>query len=349
MLVIGSHNVPNLTRNGSWLAMKAVAAFSHAGYGVDVFFCLSGFLICTLLLREKQSTGTISLGRFYVRRTFRIMPPLLAYLAFVVGISFIGLLPHFTVADILSVLLFCRNYVNGGGGNWYTAQFWSLAVEEHFYLLVPLYILVLSRKWAIRSSLILIALCILIRDLEYRMGSEFGNHIDLRTETRYDGLLWGCLLAFALQGGRVLTAAKKYLTLPVILGVTVVTAILLTVLSSPPERRTIVACFIPLLIAYTMLRPQDLIGRVLESPVLRWLGTISYSLYLWQQLFLPKFEHPLPMLQTFPVTLIGPVVCAAISFYLIETPMIRLGHKLAASPGAGSVFGSKASEVGRAA
>src|SRR5215469_5344736 len=81
MLVMGAHCCPALLRSGT-LAGKALAAlFVHAGYGVDVFFALSGYLIGTLLLREKYATGKISLEKFYTRRVFRILPPIFIYLA----------------------------------------------------------------------------------------------------------------------------------------------------------------------------------------------------------------------------------------------------------------------------
>jgi peptidoglycan/LPS O-acetylase OafA/YrhL len=80
-LVISSHSIPMLQNNGSRPALLLATLFEHQGYGVDIFFALSGFLITTLLLRERSRTGSISLKRFYVRRFFRIIPPIVCYLA----------------------------------------------------------------------------------------------------------------------------------------------------------------------------------------------------------------------------------------------------------------------------
>src|SRR5258708_25275484 len=101
----------------------------YGALGVDVFFGISGFLICTRLLQEEERTGRISLRNFYIRRAFRILPPYLLYLVVLAAIAGIGLITLHAM-DFVSCLLFFRNYV---AGSWYTGHFWSLAVEEHFY------------------------------------------------------------------------------------------------------------------------------------------------------------------------------------------------------------------------
>jgi peptidoglycan/LPS O-acetylase OafA/YrhL len=333
-LVIGAHCDNMLRNNGSWLAMRFAALFTHAGYGVDIFFTLSGFLICTLLLREKERLRTISISRFYTRRAFRILPPMLLYLIFVSCLSISRLLPNIGRSELFAVLLFYRNYAFG---TWYTAHFWSLAVEEHFYLFAPLFILLLDRKWAIRSALILIAACIGIRYLEFAHSMFPGTLVQFRTENRFDGLLWGCLLALIMRGPSAEKWLREHLSLPIFVGTIIAAAVLLEVFESQPSRRTIVACAMPILIAYTVLNPTSIVGRLLELPILKWIGRISYSLYLWQTLFLPPMARPLGVFQAFPLALLAPVICASLSFYLVERPMVGLGHRLAGSPSAGSL------------
>jgi peptidoglycan/LPS O-acetylase OafA/YrhL len=325
-LVIGAHCDIMLGNNGSWLAMRFAALFMHAGYGVDIFFALSGFLICTLLLREKERLQTISISRFYTRRVFRILPPMLVYVIFVSCLASLRPLPNIGKSELFAVLFFYRNYVEG---TWYTAHFWSLAVEEHFYLFAPLFILLLDRKWAIRSALILIAACIGIRYVEFTHGMFPGTSIHFRTENRFDGLLWGCLLAFILRSPSAEKWLREHLSLPIFVGTIIAAAALLEVFESQPSRRTIVACAMPILIAYTVLNPASIVGRLLELPVLKWIGRISYSLYLWQTLFLPPMARPLGVFQAFPIALLAPVICASLSFYLVEKPMVGLGHRLA--------------------
>lgn len=326
-----------LMRNGSRPAHLLADLFNHAGYGVDVFFALSGYLICTLLLREKQRTGTINIRRFYERRVFRILPPILLFLMSLVLLSRLAILPHFDIRELFAVLFFYRNYA---AGSWYTAHFWSLAVEEHFYAVIPLFLLLTNRRWAMRCAAILIALCIATRWVEFSIGFSNGAILQFRTENRFDGLLWGCILALALHDPATRAWLRERLTAWVFIATIVAAIILLTVFSSQPARRTIVAVVMPILIGHTVLHADGLAGRLLEIPLLRWVGRISYSLYIWQMVFLVQDARPLGLLQGFPLNLIAPIVCASLSYYFLETPMIKLGHRVAGSPGASPLIRS---------
>jgi peptidoglycan/LPS O-acetylase OafA/YrhL len=107
---------------------------SHLDLGVNLFFAISGFLICGLLLQEYQEYGGINLRRFYMRRCFRILPPYYAVLAVLCVLSILGAI-HLNYSYLPSCLLFFRNYTPLGvdeHGGWYTAHFWTLALEEHF-------------------------------------------------------------------------------------------------------------------------------------------------------------------------------------------------------------------------
>jgi peptidoglycan/LPS O-acetylase OafA/YrhL len=112
----------------------------HAQFGVSIFFGISGLLICSRLLQEETAHGRISLKGFYVRRGFRILPPVAGYLLVIGMLSlfhFISVSPREWIAS----LLFFRNYGflvgTAAKYDWYTFHFWSLAVEEHFYLILP--------------------------------------------------------------------------------------------------------------------------------------------------------------------------------------------------------------------
>jgi peptidoglycan/LPS O-acetylase OafA/YrhL len=92
------------------------------------------------------------------------------------------------------------------------------------------------------------------------------------------------------------------------------------------------------MVASTMIHPQSLSCRVLELPPIRYVGRLSYGIYLWQQIFLfrPESTHwPFAVLQTFPYNYVALFLCAATSYYLLERPLIRVGHRLAppATPG----------------
>jgi len=103
--------------------------------GVDIFFVLSGYIITTRLIQERAATGTISLSSFYVRRAFRILPVVGCYIA-VLAVLSLFLPMDVRASQLAGSLFFFRNYQFAA--TWtgiYTAQFWSLSIEEHFYLL----------------------------------------------------------------------------------------------------------------------------------------------------------------------------------------------------------------------
>src|ERR1700751_4859827 len=106
--------------------------------GVDIFFVVSGYIITLRLLEEMERTSTIDLRSFYCRRAFRMLPLVCAYLLTLTILSASITLPGFHTSEILGSLFFFRNYqVAATGDGFYTMHFWSLAVEEHFYLLWP--------------------------------------------------------------------------------------------------------------------------------------------------------------------------------------------------------------------
>jgi peptidoglycan/LPS O-acetylase OafA/YrhL len=330
-LVVGAHSYTMLMNNGSASARYLALFFAHGGYGVDIFFALSGYLISTLLLCEKRDTGTISLSKFYTRRAFRILPPMLLYLLVITVLSLLALLPPLDAGELSAAVLFYRNYCFG---SWYTGHFWSLAIEEHFYAVVPVFLLTSSSRQAMGIAFGLILLCVGIRAFEFSHDHFFpGSLLQFRTENRFDGLMWGAVLALALQHPRARTWLQRRLNTWTFCATIAASIVLLVEFDSQPERRTIVAAVMPILIGHTVLNPHGLVGRLLEFSPLKWLGRISYSLYIWQMLFLVEGSRPLGLIQAFPLSLICPFVCAALSYYLVEKPMIAFGHRLTGSTG----------------
>jgi peptidoglycan/LPS O-acetylase OafA/YrhL len=177
---------------GPYPSYEALRVVQAGARGVDVFFALSGFLICSRLLQEQQETGRISLGAFYIRRVFRILPPFLLYLAVLAVLAAVGLLAV-EGREFLSALLFTRNYIGPVREHgWYTGHFWSLAVEEHFYLLWPLLLVVCGSR---RARPVVVLLALLVPAWHF-LGDWLGllpaGHVAQRTDTRLDALLWGC-------------------------------------------------------------------------------------------------------------------------------------------------------------
>ncbi|MFZ0679607.1 acyltransferase family protein, partial [Candidatus Binatus sp.] len=117
-----------------------------------------------------------------------------------------------------------------------------------------------------------------------------------------------------------------------IIGVLLVVLISLIALN-PPLQTGLESFLVPLILIGTVLNPGLLFSRILETSPLRWIGKISYSLYIWQQLFLGTITRPLPLgrLQEFPLNIVAVFVCAAASYYLLERPLVAIGHSLSSA------------------
>ena len=178
------------------------------GFGVTVFFYLSGFLITTLMRMERQATGTVNLRHFYLRRALRILPPFYLILFFACSLTLFGLLPgQLSPTVVLAQSLHVSNYWfiwNGAVGSAAgTVPYWSLAVEEHFYMLFPVLYLglarVMSRHAQARSVL---ACCALICVWRCLLVGVFGVNDDrtyMGSDTRFDSIFFGCALAIGMN------------------------------------------------------------------------------------------------------------------------------------------------------
>lgn len=307
--------------------------------GVSLFFAISGFLICSRLLEEEQLTGTISLRAFYVRRAARILPPAMTYLA---AIALLGMLGVVAVSqwDWWASVLFFRNYLppsiihRGWGG--YTIHFWSLAVEEHFYLLWPALLVLSGRRRAKWTAAGLACVFPVWRWWDFRHGFVEsllpGLLVGTRTDVRFDGLLMGCLAALILADPKWGGVYNRYLNLRT----WSVCIVLYAVLQSIYRHHYYTiweSILLGLIVSGTVVHPETWVSRSLEWGWLRWIGRLSYSLYLWQQLFLVSgAKYPFSLLQRFPLNLLLLFAIAAFSYRMIERPWIRFGHKLAPPP-----------------
>jgi peptidoglycan/LPS O-acetylase OafA/YrhL len=317
--------------------------FTHAGpNGVSLFFAISGFLICSRLLEEDRAFGKISLRGFYIRRACRILPPAMFYLAAIAVLSISGFIVA-SSGELWVSAFFFRNYLpqawisRGWGG--YTIHYWSLAVEEHFYLLWPA-ALVLLGKMRARWFAVGMALTIAVwRNWDFQRhwfdhmipGLIFGT----RTDTRLDALLLGCAAALILEGDsiRVLFFHRfRPWIWWLCVGCYVATQVIY--LSRQSRGYSLFeSALLPLVVAATVYGPKTFVTVLLESGPMKWIGRLSYSLYLWQQLFLvPAVGSKFFIVQTFPLDLFMIFLCAWVSYNFIERPFIRWGHHLAPPP-----------------
>jgi peptidoglycan/LPS O-acetylase OafA/YrhL len=297
--------------------------------GVPIFFGLSGLLITNLLLAERQSSGRISLRAFYIRRCFRILPPLLIY---ILAVCALGLMA--SPAEIWSSFLFFRNYIPGSVGGLYTAHLWSLSVEEHFYLLWPVTLCVFLRWPKVLACTAVLALAFGVwgvADFHLHILHQVAPMLDMpqRSDLRMAALLWGACAGIIYQSEVMRERARRILRLPVFWGILGLLAV--SQVRTLPLASVWSAALIPAFILASATHPNWQLSRFLETKPLVGLGRISYGLYIWQQLFLVPYwdKHPLPVVQNLPWSLIAPPICALASFYLIEGRAIQAGRHLA--------------------
>jgi peptidoglycan/LPS O-acetylase OafA/YrhL len=319
--------------HGTESVFDRIATGTH---GVNLFFAISGLLITSRLLEEWDSAGTISLKRFYVRRAFRILPPALVYLSCLAVLGALGLLPVVR-EEFVAATFFFRNYLppilGQNGAGFFTSHYWSLGVEEHFYLFWPALLAFAGRKRALPVAIAIAVLVAGWRHLEAWREIMLFNAIQptyfVRSDTRIDAIMWGVVAALVLSRPAVRALAERYFTALVYLAFVALYGVIVYRYGTRPTFWE--AAIVPMLIVGTVLHPTGALGRLLESRALRWIGRLSYSLYLWEVFFVyyPGVPTTLGVWQTFPVNLVAATVCAMASYYLVERPLIRVGHRLA--------------------
>lgn len=281
-------------------------------HGVTLFFVLSGFLITSRLMSEQTRTGSVSLKNFYRRRFFRLMPCAWLYLLIVFLISRNSHVQTDLPQGILPSLLFFRNFAHIDGIV-LTGHFWSLSIEEQFYLIWPAaFILFGARRaaWlAVGASLFLAT---------YRFTNW--NHISLvdsvATQYHADALLIGCASALVLPQLR--HHLRAWMALPLCASAVYFIAEFHMLV---PMREPLV---ITGLLAVTTSTRSRMFAPLNWRP-LTFLGLISYSLYVWQEPFM------FLRYQTLSSRFIGVAALFAValtSYYFVERPMISLGKTL---------------------
>jgi peptidoglycan/LPS O-acetylase OafA/YrhL len=297
------------------------AVASKGAFGVDVFFVLSGYLITWLLLKEEKRYGRFDAENFYIRRALRILPPAFFYLGVV---SLLGVVGIFAIRpwDIIPCLFFFRSYSSGA---LLTIHYWSLSVEEEFYLIWP-FVLLFLRSLQLRAGFVaaLITFAPLWRQINY---VHFGiTQVDrFRSDLNYDPLLFGCLLALVrshsgglnIMRGRMLQSPAAPITALAVLFLTVgqIVAVPGFRFALPTIEYAAVAAFVNFAIEHRHGR----LAAFLNHPLMVWSGNLSYSLYIWQQVPTEFWQgHASPIELLVGLALLFTTAC--FSFYVIERP-----------------------------
>lgn len=307
-----------------------LATLQHNGrYGVSLFFVISGFLICTLLLREQKKTGKIDLWKFYGRRVVRLLP--LYYAMLIVQAILIFGLRQYTpanqemfCANLPSYIFYYSNWLpTSGQGPFFCA--WSLAVEEQFYLAFGLLIVFANRKQVIIAALTALFLKIFIYQL---FGAIDANSTVWRVVFSYEeSILIGVLTAFILNTQPGYELVEKLLHSPWVL-IVVGAATVSWLLFQPirPESswwEQLLYVLMALVVAGIVIRPRT---PFLGGKVLAYVGRISYGMYLFHVFVISSVEKipggSSPCLN-FSLSVSLTVLAAALSYQYFEYPIIN--------------------------
>ncbi len=300
----------------------------HAGnFGVRVFFLISGMLITSLLIKEWQATGKISLKMFYVRRVRRILPAYFVFL-FTVGILDYNGFIKVPQIDYLRSLTFTMNYEHSADRAWTLNHLWSLSAEEQFYLVWPLLLLKLTPVRGKNLCVFIIFVVIIVRCYMWAMLNASGSALTREIQAIFDSMALGALIAFREHSrniDEIKTAARKSELLLLPAGILLVVASIGTFFVNKDFYYTIGQSFTNFGIACCLIsitrRPNHFTAQLLSNKVLVYIGSISYSLYLWQQLTLHHEANS--WFTSFPQNLILTFAIAACSYHFVEQPFIK--------------------------
>jgi peptidoglycan/LPS O-acetylase OafA/YrhL len=326
------------------LAAFTVVAF-HWGYdlksdGVTAFFVLSGFLITSLLMREYERTGRISLQNFYLRRTLRIFPAYYCFVAFSRTVDAVAGNP-WPNGLFASAIGYMVNYYNAFTGHPSTsvAHAWSLGVEEQFYLMWPVCFSMLARRGmpTVRKALVgAIVAAFLWRLILVQLDVAGKAYLYNAFDARLDNLAIGCLLATMArepryQGIAKVLSGRMWAPLVTLAGMAAVP----TLLSGSIWRHIIgfsaYSALVAILLVQVMILSAASPWRWLNSRPMRYLGDVSYPTYLYH-VWAVGAVHKLDVASGFlgfGVSYAVTILAAAASFHLVERPFLRLKDRLA--------------------
>ena len=321
---------------------------THGGFlGVTVFFVISGFLITTLLLEERDRTEAIDLGRFYTRRALRLLPALVALLG---ALTIYGLVVY--RGHELTIELRRIGIGFGYVSNWvqafridsmgYLGHTWTLAIEEQFYVVWPLVLILLTTSVRSPKKIAVIIAGGAVASAIWRVilftGTDASWHrVSAGLDTRADALLVGCLLgvlvSYRLVPSRLYTSG----TVRTVAHISCVVLVLMIAATRPADAYLIEGGYLLAAIAAAaaildvVATPSGPLAHVLSMSPLVWVGRLSYSLYLWHVpvLELLRSRTALPQHDVALIGLLTSFALATASYFLVEQPFLRRKVRLA--------------------
>lgn len=343
-----------MTRIPHFDGMRAVSillvVFGHftqinaipAALGVSVFFMISGYIIAAMLLREIDSKGGIDFAGFYRRRAYRLLPAILVSIAVAYAVQqHVGGVDWVTADRVLASVFFFQNYwVDVFPFTGPLGMHWSLAVEEHFYIIFPIVLLALWRfdgenavSWLIMACFVALAFRYITYEammLDGYAEKIIQGTIYRSTHLRFDSILGGVILAIMAHRGAKFGSGLRVLVLGV--------ALMIFLRAYQPFWFLQTFKFSVQTIALFLVMAAVLFGSrcgwcrwILSLPPVVFIGQISFSLYLLHTsvellvtAYLPFEPHSLVLL---PFTVPASILAAWVSFRFVETPIIRWGRR----------------------
>jgi peptidoglycan/LPS O-acetylase OafA/YrhL len=315
------------------LLPSGVHPMVNGNTGVQMFFVLSGFLITHLLIKEFDQNKRISIRQFYIRRALRILPVYFLCMAFLLIVSAfwetgIG------NTSFLMALTYTYNFIPRSEYSTLLGHTWSLAVEEHFYLVWPLIFATLFHTSARRLTCLLVggvalthvARIVLVAQPDLS-GAYFIPHW---TVVAGGDIGTGCLAALLLGRGRPYWRDLLGHRGALCLGVLLYSSSLIPELPHAQLR----PLGIGLLVAWIYLNRSSALTRALEFRPLAYLGTISYGVYMYQGILLATGPHRNPGSDWPPDPLVGLIllcIIAPLSFHYLERPLLRIKARFSAA------------------
>ena len=333
LLVIEGHLHDRLPEWLSWLP-------GYGATGVQLFFVISGFIITHNLLKEKNRSGTVNLVSFWSRRFFRIYPAFFAFMIFI-GFVYYNYDIYFDKRSYILTFFLLSSVIPLSGG-WYIGHTWSLSVEQFFYIIWPP---LLNLGLGFRFLIVSIILWPFFRALHYLICDKY--HLfylpinDL--VNNYIFMSSGCLLAFLINKYNYsnLCYLKWHFLFALCLTYPILEKIIFdNFLLDYKPAQTYISSFsavpISLCFLYSVLFlisiKNTIFYKFFNSAPMVYIGSISYSLYLFQQFFTIPLKWHNFEIQQIPMNILLMLVFTLLLYYLVEAPCIRLGHKLFAKP-----------------
>ena len=303
--------------------------FEFGNSGVQLFFVISGFLITGLLLKEQAEAGIIQVKSFFMKRFLKIIPSYVIYLLTIVILSF------FTITTLdkknfLTAFLFISDFT--GSKNWLVGHYWTLAVEIQFYFCLPVMVIFLPRKY------FLVAAIVLLYDLFYFVLRLYPILFIFRgLFLSLPPLIFGSMLSLGLYKNwfkRIYTILMH----PVFAFSLILSLVIFFPRFYKPLRFLkipydyMISCLLMTSFLYYAIHCNkgNIVYLLLNNRIIVTIGALSYSIYVWQQLFFAPASafNVYPTWAVFPLNIVLMTATALLSYNFVEKPFLRLKAKL---------------------